>query len=136
MTPRHKTAILRASLAAGLLALPAAALADPCTGPLPASGTRFSGVVRYVGDGDSLCIGPANRPDRWIEVRLGDFNAPELREPQGERAKRLLAATTMGRTLTCRAGRRSYDRIVAVCSLDGRSLGNDLRRRGGVEGGR
>ena len=117
-------------------AFPSAVHADPCTGVLPSAGTRFSGVVRYVGDGDSLCIGPEDRPDRWIEIRLGDFSAPELHEPGGKRSKRLLAAATMGRTLICRAGRRSYDRIVATCMIGGRPLGNELRRLGGVEGGR
>lgn len=136
MKARLNTPILRTVLTAGLVAVPAVAHADPCTGPLPQSGARFSGIVRYVGDGDSLCVGPRDRPDRWIEIRLGDFNAPELKEPGGPRAKRLLAATTMGRTLICRAGRRSYDRIVAHCTLDGLPLGNELRRRGGIEGGR
>lgn len=112
------------------------ASADPCEGVLPARGAVFSGVVRYVGDGDGLCIGPARRPDRWIEVRLADFDAPELNEPGGQRAKRLLASIVMGRSLTCRAGRRSYDRIVAHCRLDERPLGNLLRDRGGREGGR
>lgn len=83
-----------------------------------------------------MCVGPKDRPDLWVEVRLGDFRAPELSEPGGERAKQLLVATTMGRTLACLAGRRSYDRVVATCTLDGRPLGDELRRRGGVEGGR
>lgn len=131
-----KTTILRAAIGIAIFVCPVVAHADPCTGPLPQLGTRFSGVVRYVGDGDSLCVGSGDRPDQWIEVRLGDFNAPELKEPGGERAKRLLAGTTMGRTLTCRAERRSYDRVVATCMLNGRRLGNELRRRGGVEGGR
>jgi micrococcal nuclease len=30
------------------------ALADPCEGTLPSKGTTFSGVVRYVGDGDGF----------------------------------------------------------------------------------
>ena len=50
------------------------AVADPCRAPLPPPGSSFSGMVRYVGDGDSLCVGPASHPERWIEVRLGDFN--------------------------------------------------------------
>jgi hypothetical protein len=56
--------------AAGLLACgwTAPALADPCEGPLPAKGTTFTGVVRYVGDGDGLCIGPAGQPNRWSEI--------------------------------------------------------------------
>ncbi len=45
--------------------------------PLPAS------TVRYVGDGDSLCVGKTTDPNAWIEVRLADFNAPELHEDGG-----------------------------------------------------
>ena len=112
------------------------ALADPCEGALPAKGTTFSGVVRYVGDGDGLCVGPAGRPDRWIEIRLADFYAPELNEPGGIAAKRLLERMAMGKVLRCLAGRRSYDSIVATCTLSGRPLGSVLRAAGGVEGGR
>lgn len=112
------------------------ALADPCEGALPGKGTTFSGVVRYIGDGDGLCVGPANRPDRWIEIRLSDFYAPELNEPGGRAAKRRLERIAMGKMLTCRAGRRSYDRVIAACTLGGLPIGSVLRAAGGVEGGR
>jgi endonuclease YncB( thermonuclease family) len=118
------------------LACSAPARADPCKGPLPAKGTTFSGAVRYVGDGDSLCIGPARQPVRWIEIRLADFYAPELHEPDGAQAKRRLGQLTMGKVLVCKAGRRSYDRVVASCTLEGRPLGTLLRAAGGTEGGR
>jgi endonuclease YncB( thermonuclease family) len=112
------------------------ALADPCEGALPRKGATFSGVVRYVGDGDGLCVGPAGRPDRWIEIRLADFYAPELHERGGADAKRRLERAAMGKLLVCRAGRRSYDRVVAACKLEGRPLADVLRRAGGNEGGR
>lgn len=112
------------------------ASADPCEGRLPARGATFSGVVRYVGDGDGLCLGPASKPDRWIEVRLGDFYAPELHEPGGEEAKRRLERLTHGKTLVCRASRRSYDRVIGYCALDGRPLGALLKAQGAAEGGR
>jgi micrococcal nuclease len=99
-------------------------------------GTEFSGVVRYVGDGDGLCIGPKGRPDLWIELRLGDFYAPELHEPGGQDAKRGLERLVLGRALVCRAGRRSYDRVIGYCMLNGRPLGDLLRKQGGPEGGR
>lgn len=126
--------VLLIALVAGALASPA--LADPCEGGLPAKGPTFSGVVRYVGDGDGLCVGPAGRPDHWIEIRLSDFYAPELNEPGGQAAKRRLEQISMGKMLTCRAGRRSYDRVVAACTLGGRPLGSVLRAAGGAEGGR
>lgn len=112
------------------------ALADPCEGALPRQGATFTGVVRYVGDGDGLCVGPAGQPERWIEIRLADFYAPELHERGGADAKRRLERAVIGKTLVCRAGRRSYDRVVAACTLAGRPLGDVLRRSGGTEGGR
>ncbi|BBF68829.1 thermonuclease family protein [Sphingomonas bisphenolicum] len=114
----------------------APAHADPCEGKLPAKGATFSGVVRYVGDGDSLCVGPAGQPDRWIEVRLGDFYAPELRDAGGADAKRRLERIALGQPLTCRAGKRSYDRVIGYCALKGQPLGTRLRRQGGEQGGR
>ena len=131
---RLRTPAILAACLAALWAAPA--FADPCEGALPAKGTTFTGVVRYVGDGDGLCVGPSNRPDRWIEVRLADFYAPELHEAGGRDAKRRLERLVMGKPLVCRAGRRSYDRVVAACTLGGRPLGALLRAAGGVEGGR
>lgn len=121
-------------LAAAFTAAPV--LADPCEGALPAKGTAFSGVARYVGDGDSLCVGPAGRPNRWIEVRLADFYAPELHENGGADAKRRLERLVMGRKLECVTGRRSYDRVIGACTLDGRRLGDVLRAMGAPQGGR
>ncbi|MDA0699860.1 MAG: nuclease, partial [bacterium] len=67
-----------------LWGLASAARADPCEGRLPSrAGDRFAGSVRYVGDGDSLCVGRTSNPAEWIEVRLADFNAPELNERGG-----------------------------------------------------
>lgn len=112
------------------------ALADPCEGDLPRSGEVFTGVVRYVGDGDGLCVGLAGDPQQWIEIRLADFYAPELNEPGGRAAKAMLHSVVFGKTLVCRAGRRSYDRVVAACTLNGRAVGDLLRGRGSSEGGR
>ncbi|MFT4253968.1 MAG: nuclease [Caulobacter sp.] len=124
------------AIAVGLgLMLAGPALADPCTAPLPRAGAQFKGPVRYVGDGDSLCIGPTMDPSTWIEVRLADFYAPELSERGGRKAKSLLEDVTFRQHLTCRAQKRSYDRVVARCTIGGASVGDLLRARGGREGG-
>lgn len=119
-----------------VLLAPGSALADPCEANLPSPSTHFSGPVRYVGDGDSLCVGPTSDPATWIEVRLADFYAPELHEAGGQAAKAALTAAVRGVRLDCVAGRRSYDRVVAKCAVRGRPLGDVLRSRGGAEGGR
>jgi hypothetical protein len=98
--------------------------------------------VRYVGDGDSLCVGPSADPLTWVEIRLADFYAPELDEPGGRQAKAVLEHLASGQVASCTAvhsagGRAvSYDRLIAICRIRGESLGDALRRRGVVEGGR
>ena len=135
---------MRVFLIAAVLCLwPALAHADPCEGALPSrAGAEFSGVVRYVGDGDSLCVGAAGSgATTWIEVRLGDFNAPELHASGGEAAKRALERVAFGQSAQCvatpgRSGRViSYDRVIAVCSIRGRRIGDLLRAAGAQEGG-
>lgn len=50
-------------LLSGLVVAPATAWADPCEAPLPQrDGTVFTGLVHYVADGDSLCVGPSTDP--------------------------------------------------------------------------
>ncbi|MBU1374886.1 MAG: nuclease, partial [Alphaproteobacteria bacterium] len=113
--------------------------AIPDRGPLPADlakGRRFEGPVVYVGDGDSLCVGLGRTPDRWVEVRLADFYAPELSEPQGPAGKAILQRLTKGRRVSCVADHRSYDRVVATCRLGGQLLSDQLRRAGAPQGGR
>lgn len=124
------------------LCAPAVAFADPCEGPLPRNaGAEFSGVVRYVGDGDSLCVGNSSDPSTWIEVRLADFNAPELHAQGGEAAKDALEHLAMGQNAQCVATRGrngrvvSYDRVIATCRIGGRRIGDALRAAGAREGG-
>lgn len=124
------------------LTLGTAARADPCEGRLPTRhGEAFAGTVRYVGDGDSLCVGRTSDPNEWIEVRLADFDAPELRERDGRRAQDILTSLTRGRQVSCTANRGrsgrvvSHDRVIATCRMGGRALGDLLRAQRAPEGG-
>lgn len=99
-------------------------------------GARFSGAVKYVGYGDSLCVGSSADPSKWIEVRLADFYAPELRQLGGPEAKAPLTEIALGRSLACIAGARSYDRVVATCRIGGQPLGDIMRRAHAPVGGR
>lgn len=127
--------IKNATFAALAFVLPSAAFADPCIAPLPSPGASFSGQVRYVGDGDSLCVGQSSDPNTWIEVRVADFYAPELHTSDGPKAKAALERVALGRVAQCVAGRRSYDRVVARCTVSGSSVGDLMRREGIQEGG-
>ena len=113
----------------------APAFADPCEAPLPARGATFAGQVRYVGDGDMICVGQGRDPKTWIEVRLADFYAPELNAPAGRKARDTLQSIVMGKRAVCTARNRSWDRIVAVCTVGGADIGSLMRKAGVVEGG-
>jgi micrococcal nuclease len=90
-------------------------------------------VAAYIGDGDSLCV---QTSAGLVEVRIADFRAAELNDPGGAEAKAALNGIAMGRTAICRAGDRSYDRVVAMCTIGGQSVGALMRRAGVPEGGR
>lgn len=120
-----------------------AAYADPCKavpdhGRAPAKllHQQFNGRVTYVGDGDSLCVALGRSPSEWVEVRLGDFYAPELHDAGGTEAKANLSRLVMGRSLNCYPTKQSFDRIVATCMLGSRSVGDMLRAIGEAQGGR
>lgn len=133
----------RALVVVALCVCATEARADPCDaiperGPLPTyltSGSSFAGPVVYVGDGDSLCVAVGDGPRSWVEVRLADFYAPELQGPGGAEAKRALERIAMGKRATCIAYQRSYDRIVASCTVGGRSVGERMTMEGIREGG-
>lgn len=131
-------------LSAALLLLAATpAFADPCKaipdhGPLPnylRPGATFSGPVTYIADGDSLCVAMGNTSSQWVEVRLADFYAPELHEPDGAAAKAALSRLVEGRQVTCVAQHQTYDRIAALCRIGGRKVGDLMRAAGIREGG-
>lgn len=125
----HASAFRHLLLPLVLVGWVAPALADPCTGKLDAPGAAFSGVMHYVGDGYGLCVAPPCRPDRGIEIRLADFFAPELNMSGGRETKRPLEALAQGRPLMCRAGRRSYDRVIAVHARRGSTWQPNARCR-------
>lgn len=141
-SPRRVHHLLAATFSLMIFSWATPALADPCEGRLPSlAGQKFEGLVRYVGDGDSLCVGQVADPRTWIEVRLADFDAPELHAPEGRRAKALLDQVAFGRRARCevRLGRNgrviSHDRVIALCRVDGRSIGDLLREHHAPEGG-
>ena len=119
------------------------ALADPCEavsedGPLPAYlsfGSRFAGPVTFVIDGDSFCVAVGPGHDQWVEVRLAGFFAPESGGPGGARAKAALERTVLGKEAVCRANLRSYDLIVAECTVGGRSVSDMMLASGVQQGG-
>lgn len=133
--------LLTIAAAAALVA--SAAQADPCEAPIRGfkPGDRISGVIRYAGDGDSLCVGPSHDQNTWIEIREARWFAPELREPGGREAKRVMDGL-VGRRALCTVERgqngrtSSYDRVIAACRVDGHPIGAIMNAAGIKPGGR
>lgn len=132
-------ALVTLLLGVGFASLAMAAPRDnqPCKAKLPAKGATFAGRARLIVDGDTLCIGPGADQATWIPVRLADFYAPEFSEPGGPEATLALIKLTRRAWITCGpAQHRSFERIVAVCQVRGRSIADHLRAAGVPEGGR
>lgn len=125
-------AVLFALLMVVRWAFPAENNGDVCTARLPFPGTAFEGPVRHVGDGDSLCV---DAGDGLIEVRLADFDAPELAQRGGAEARAALRRIALDRIARCRALYTSHDRIVARCAVDGQPLGQAMTDAGVYQGG-
>lgn len=135
--------MIRYAAIIALLAIAAPALADPCEAPVKGykPGHKITGQIRYAGDGDSLCVGTSSAPSTWVEIREARWFAPELNEPGGRQAKRAMDRL-VGRRAICTVERghngltRSYDRVIAACSVDGQPIGRIMARAGIVQGGR
>lgn len=83
-----------------------------------------------------LCVHPAVydgdtfRCHDGPRVRVWGVNAAELRDPGGAEAKRALTRLISGKVLTCVKRGKSYDRVVALCTVDGRDVAAEMVRRG------
>lgn len=79
----------------------------------------------WVIDGDTLEI-------NGTRIRLAGIDAPELDQPFGQNAKRLLMSLCRGQVIHAMMdGDLSHDRLVATCRLpDGRDLSAELVRAG------
>jgi micrococcal nuclease len=135
--------MLKLTIVAVALAVASSAMADPCTAPVNIYkvGAKVAGPVVYVGDGDGLCVGLGPSGDRWVEIRLANFYAPELSDPGGKVAKAELDRLIFGQQVVCTVGgdrgkTMSYDRLLARCAVDGKDVGDLMRAAGVEEGGR
>ncbi len=71
-----------------------------------------------------------------MAVRLAGFYTPELGEPRVKKAKTALERIVSGKLVKCEARNRPYDRMVAQCTVGGRSVGELMRQSGVAEGGK
>lgn len=115
-------------LAIALTAAPASATPDvTCNAPLPAKDKDFGGEVTFVASGHVMCVG---RELGGIAVRLADFNAPEPDAPGGQAARATLSYYALSKTVACHSHKRAKKHVVALCTVNGRKLGDLLREAG------
>ena len=128
-----RAALLSAILATAGFTAPAAAdcIGAFCSGdPAVAELTGIAAVT----DGDTITIGP-------MPVRLHGIDAPEAGQtcatpgggswPCGEKATAKLAKLAHAKLVRCLGRERdSYDRLVAVCAVDGQELNAAMIRDG------
>lgn len=133
-----RSVILGATLS-GMLAFSSAqaAQAQECT--KPRAREHFAGQVVRVYDGDTLTLQRSGCGN--INVRLQNWNAPELKEPFGWTQREALTSLAKYRRAQCvvvrgRRGYSSHGRPIARCSVRGRDLGESMRGLGFAEGGR
>lgn len=107
---------MRTALAAILLAVSSAALAD------------FSGTVVRVIDGDTLDVLVANRP---VRVRLAQIDAPERSQAYGARARQALSALVFRRVVTVAdVGADQYGRQLGTVFVGGANINAAMVDRG------
>ena len=131
--------IIFASIMLGLAVMGSAGAAqadqNPCPGALPRPGMTFGGIVHAVLDGDTICVSEKPYFKNWVKIRLADFNAPELDRPGGAAAQAALEGIAKGKRVVCVGGGRSFDRVVARCTIVKKSLGAFMSEAGIEQGG-
>ena len=92
--------------------------------PALAGPSTIEGTVTHVRDGDTIEIGET-------AVRLSGLHAPEMDEAGGREARAFMVELVEGKRVQCRLeGRRSYDREIGTCALDGRDIAGLLIAEG------
>lgn len=110
--------MIRAMLAGCLFALAAAA-----------QGGELRGRVVAVADGDTLTILDASRQQH--RIRLAEIDAPEKRQPFGQRSKQSLSDLCYGRDAAIEdGGRDRYGRTIGRVSCAGIDANAEQVRRG------
>lgn len=147
MSHRFKPLIISAGLATALLfgatacraeAAPApTADAQPCTGPSPVAGVDIRGPVLHVIDGETLCVALGFETDSWIRLHLADAAQPRVNKTSNAREaapdpRGALMQVALARMADCRTIKGDDGQVEALCTIDGRPIGEQLRDPGVV----
>ena len=116
-------------LAPALFAAGCIALVQPSMAAAPHS-DRWSGVVTYVVDGDSIRVRPL-QGGKPVSVRLDGIDAPEICQSGGDTARDALRRRVLGRQVVIEGkSRDDYGRLLARTLLDGDDVGARLVKDG------
>ena len=115
--------------ALALLALCCAATAQPSTAAAPLR-DRWSGVVTYVVDGDSVWVRPLQGA-KPVSIRLDGIDAPEICQTGGDTARDALKRRVLGQQVVIEGkGRDDYGRLLARLLLHGDDVGARMVKDG------
>jgi endonuclease YncB( thermonuclease family) len=97
--------------------------------PLAAFSAERHGTVVGISDGDTLTLVDANKTQH--RIRLDGIDAPERKQPYGQRARQSLAALAHGRMASADCPKVDrYGRAVCRVIVEGIDLGLEQIRRG------
>ena len=89
----------------------------------------LSGEVVGVADGDTITL--VDREKRQVKVRLAGIDAPEKRQPFGQKSKASLSELAYRKTVTVITGKTDrYGRVVGKLLADGHDVNLEQVRRG------
>ena len=89
----------------------------------------LSGEVVGVTDGDTITL--VDREKRQVKVRLAGIDAPEKRQPFGQKSKASLSELAYRKTVTVITGKTDrYGRVVGKLLADGQDVNLEQVRRG------
>lgn len=96
---------------------------------LPGAATSLSGLVIGVADGDTLTVLDAQFQQH--KIRLAGIDAPEKRQPFGQRSKQSLSSLAYGRPVRIEAGKTDrYGRVVGKVLVNGVDVNREQVLRG------
>jgi|GEM_PF-1535478 len=103
----------------------------PCNGPSPVAGVEIRGPVLHIIDGETLCVALGFETDSWIKLRLADAQQPaKVRKTStagdDSNPRGALMQVALAKMAVCRTRKDEAGQVVAVCEIDGKSIGGQL----------
>ncbi|EJP74630.1 thermonuclease family protein [Campylobacter sp. FOBRC14] len=84
----------------------------------------FSGKVVSIHDGDTITI---LQNKQQIKVRLFGIDAPEKKQPYGQKSKQFLSNLIAGRSVEIQEkGKDRYKRVLGIVYLDGQDINEQM----------